>query len=154
MIEDEAGGIALLTETNHEWAEEYQKLLMEYQRLKEDHEIIEIKYQETQKENVKVKRHMELSVEKFGREKNGLIKQKEDLNGQNEKLRKELREKSVRVINSLIYLLHTKKGTIKMATLFGCVARNDSFTLSGGRRYAFTKLHLDGAVRRNCTFTT
>lgn len=110
VIKDEQGGIALITETNHEWAEEYKNLLMEFQRLKDEYDAMEQKYQETQKENVKVKRHMELSEVKFTREKNGWMKQKEDLNGQIEKLRKELREKSVKVINSLIYLLHKKTG--------------------------------------------
>ena len=101
VIQDEPGGIALVTEKNQELSEEYQRLLDDYQQMKVNYEIVEGKYQDTQKENVKVKRHMELNEEKFNREKTGLVKQKDDLNAQNEKLRKELREKSSKVcINS------------------------------------------------------
>ena len=97
VMQDEPGGIALVTEKNQELSEEYQRLLYDYQQIKVNYEIVEGKYQETQKENVKVKRHMELNEEKFNREKTGLVKQKDDLNVQNEKLRKELREKSSKV---------------------------------------------------------
>ena len=94
---DEPGGLALLAEKNQELAEEYKMLLSDYQQLRETHAVVEGKYQDTQKENVKVKRHMELSTEKLTREINSLVKQKEDINAQNEKLRKELREKSAKV---------------------------------------------------------
>ena len=97
VMEDEKGSIALITEKNQEWADEYQKLLLEYQQVKDHCDVVENKYQEMQKENVKVKRHMELTSEKFTREKGGLMKQKDDLTSQNEKLRKELREKSGKV---------------------------------------------------------
>ena len=101
VMQDEPGSIALVTEKNQELSEEYQRLLDDYQQMKVNYEIVEGKYQDTQKENVKVKRHMELNEEKFNREKTGLVKQKDDLNAQNEKLRKELREKSSKVcINS------------------------------------------------------
>lgn len=100
VMQDEPGGIALVTEKNQELSEEYLRLLNDYQQMKVNYEIVEGKYQDTQKENVKVKRHMELNEEKFNREKTGLVKQKDDLNVQNEKLRKELREKSSKVCSS------------------------------------------------------
>lgn len=101
VMKDEPGSIALVTEKNQELSEEYRRLLDDYQQIKVNYEIVEGKYQDTQKENVKVKRHMELNEEKFNREKTVLVKQKDDLNVQSEKLRKELREKSSKVcINS------------------------------------------------------
>lgn len=96
-MKGEQEGIDLLTKTNHEWAEEFQLLLKEYQLLKENYESDESKYRETQKENVKLKTTLELSNEKFNRDKLYLAKEKDDLNKQCEKLLKELREKSAKV---------------------------------------------------------
>lgn len=97
VVKDEESGIALITETNQEWAEEYQRLLLEYQQLKTSYDGIESKYQECLRENVKIKRHMELLTEKYNIERDGLTRQREDLNIQNEKLRAELREKSIKI---------------------------------------------------------
>ena len=98
VVQDEKDSIALITEENTELAEGYKMLLGDYEHLRKDYEVVEVKYQETQKENVKVKRHFELSSEKFSREKTGLVRQKDDLNAENEKLRKELKEKSAKVL--------------------------------------------------------
>lgn len=117
VMKDEPGSIALVTEKNQELSEEYQRLLDDYQQIKVNYEIVEGKYQETQKENVKVKRHMELNEEKFNREKTGLVKQKDDLNAQNEKLRKELREKSSKVC------INSREGLIIMAYTGGSARR-------------------------------
>ena len=97
VIKDEESGIALMQETNQEWAEEYERLVCEFKAIKEHCDEVECKYQECQKENVKVKRHMELSTEKFNREKEGLNRQKEELNSQNEKLRIDGREKAGKI---------------------------------------------------------
>lgn len=94
---DEQEGIDLITKTNQKWAEEFQLLLKEYQSLKENYEGEESKYRETQKENMKLKTNLELSKEKFNREKLYLVEEKDDLNKQCEKLRAELREKSTKV---------------------------------------------------------
>jgi len=97
IMTDEQEGIDLITKTNHKWAEEFQLLLKEYQSLKENYEGEESKYRETQKENMKLKTNLELSKEKFNREKLYLVEEKDDLNKQCEKLRAELREKSTKV---------------------------------------------------------
>ncbi|KAL9963858.1 hypothetical protein ACROYT_G027409 [Oculina patagonica] len=97
IVKDEESRIALITKTNNEWVEEYQRLLIEYQQLKTSYDGIEVKYQECQKENVKIKRHMELSTEKYKREQDGWTRQKDDLNIQIENLRTELREKSSKI---------------------------------------------------------
>lgn len=97
IMTDEQEGIDLITKTNQKWAEEFQLLLKEYQSLKENYEGEESKYRETQKENMKLKTNLELSKEKFNREKLYLVEEKDDLNKQCEKLRVELREKSNKV---------------------------------------------------------
>lgn len=97
VIKDEESGIALITQTNHEWAEEYQRLLLEHKQLLTSYDGRESKYQECQRENVKIQRHMELLTEKYNVERDSLTRQKEDVNIQNEKLRAELREKSIKI---------------------------------------------------------
>ena len=97
VVKDEESGIALITQTNHEWAEEYQRLLLEHQQLLTSYDGMESKYQECQRENVKIKRHLELLTEKYNVEKDSLTRQKEDVNIQIEKLRAELREKSIKI---------------------------------------------------------
>ena len=97
VVKDEEAGIALITQTNHEWAEEYQRLLLEHKQLMTSVDGMEGKYQECQRENVKIKRHMELLTEKYNVERDSLARQKEDVNTQNEKLRAELREKSIKI---------------------------------------------------------
>ena len=97
VVKDEESGIALIAQTNHEWAEEYQRLLLEHKQLLTSHDSMESKYQECQRENIKIKRHMELLTEKYNVERDSLTRQKEDVNIQNEKLRAELREKSIKI---------------------------------------------------------
>ena len=97
VVKDEESGIALITQTNHEWAEEYQRLLLEHQQLLTSYDSMESKYQECQRENVKIKRHLELLTEKYNVERESLTRHKEDVNIQNEKLRTELREKSIKI---------------------------------------------------------
>ena len=109
VVKDEESGIRLITEANHEWADEYERLLREYEELKAYSYDIENKYHEAQKENVKTKRHLELSTEKYNREKDSLTLQKEDLNAQNEKLRKELREKSGKIGDLQKVLVESQK---------------------------------------------
>ena len=96
-VKDEDSGIALITETNQEWAEEYQRLLLEHQQLLTSYDGMESKYQECQRENVKIRRQMELLTEKFNVERDSLTRHHEDVNIQNEKLRAELREKSIKI---------------------------------------------------------
>ena len=97
VVKDEDSGIALLTQTNQEWAEEYQRLLLEHQQLLTSYDGTESKYQECQRENVKIKRQMELLTERYSVERDSLVRHKEDVNIQNEKLRAELREKSIKI---------------------------------------------------------
>jgi len=94
---DEESGIALITQTNHEWAEEYQRLFFEHKQLMTSYDTMESTCKECQRENVKIKRQMELLTEKYSVERDGLTRQKEDVNIQNEKLRAELREKNIKI---------------------------------------------------------
>ena len=97
VMKDEQGRIDLITEKNQEWAEEFQLLLKEYQGIKDHCEDVECKYRDTQKENSKIKTHLDLTQEKWNREKRSWVNEKEKLEDECDKLRKELREKGGKV---------------------------------------------------------
>lgn len=65
VVKDEEFGICLIIEVNYEWVDEYERLLCEYEELKVYSYDIENKYYEVQKENVKIKRYLELFMEKY-----------------------------------------------------------------------------------------
>ncbi|KAJ7325996.1 hypothetical protein OS493_028718 [Desmophyllum pertusum] len=109
VIKDEDSGIALITEANQTWVEEYERLLNEHQGLKTCMDDLEIKYQHVRKENVKINRSMEISVEMFHKEKDGLVRQNDDLNAQNEKSRKDVREKSGKIGDLQKVLVESQK---------------------------------------------